>query len=51
MPRNRNIQNHLEKNQPIETKSKMTKMIEFGDKDLKSTIVNMFSMLEDLKKK
>lgn len=39
------------KNQLIETKSKMTKMIEFGDKDSKLTITNMFSGLKDLKKK
>lgn len=50
MPRNRKIiASPGRKNQPIETKSKVTEMIEFGNKNFKSTITNMFSVLKDLK--
>lgn len=38
-----------EKNQPIETKPKVTEMIEFGNENFKSTITKMFSVLKDLK--
>lgn len=38
--------NQEKRTQPIETKPEMTKMVEIGEKDIRTAIINMFHMIK-----